>query len=182
MIKNILFTILFSLFCLTSWADTVTYYFNSYDNTLPFWDNNPERMVDNVLANYASGTAGILPEGQRLNVNTCPGTDLGTISKVELRVYGYCSANLPTGIILRPVFTGGQGTNQSEPITTTPSWSSYFDITSDTNAPSPWTWSAVDSLDATAFVPGSFNTKTYYASKVEIRVTYTVARRIIFIQ
>ncbi len=96
----------------TALADTVTYYFNSYD---------PNEAWENPSGNGASTTIG--GDVHLLNGNTCPGTNLGTITMVELRVHGYYEG-VQRDIILRPVFGGSSdGDNYPFITTTRPSWS-----------------------------------------------------------
>ena len=88
---------------------TVTYYFNAYDSGGEEWGNNPEKMVDNLIGvndmarTYTDGKVELLTD------NTCDGTDLGTITKVELRdlhiVFGFNDGNR---LYLRPIFGGGR--------------------------------------------------------------------------
>ena len=132
--------------------DEVTYYFNGYDSVEKWFF--PGSMTDSSTATHA-WTQG---DGntQLLTGNTCLGTYLGIIAKVELRVHG--AAYLleeNDDIILRPVFPGGDGDDHQVdmpvydsdlPPTYGRDWSAYVDITTDTNAPSPWTWSAVQAL------------------------------------
>ena len=62
----------------------VTYYFDNVGS--PVWDQHT-KMVDNNLLTF--GFTNDSHEIQTIITNTCPGTDLGTITKVELRAYGY---------------------------------------------------------------------------------------------
>jgi len=107
-------------------ANQEIYHFNSHDNK-EYWANNPSYMVDGSTSNFASTSV----DGQveLCNGNTCPGEDLGTISKVELRVHGYYSGD-QRDIIFRPVFDGViDGSDYYYQATTTPSWSQWFEIT-----------------------------------------------------
>jgi len=149
--------------------DTVTYYFNAYDAEV--WETAPASMTDNILTNYAS-TAN-KNEVQLINANNCSGTDLGLISKVELRAYGYTGGD--DYIKIRPVFAGvNDGSDYSwNPMPTSPAWSGYFDITTDPSAPASWTWSDVQNLDADIQSTRVGGPDTMYIAKVEIQVTYT---------
>jgi PKD repeat protein len=150
-------------------ASEVTYYFNSYDNIVK-WSSNPGYMVDNITSNYASTTTN--QDLELCTGNTCPGKDLGTISKVEIRCYGKYSGAGTIGpdIILRPSWPGDPHIFTPA---TTGAWSSWFDITDDTGAPDPWTWNDVNTLDVDveAVIPGLF---TVYCSKVELRISYSL--------
>lgn len=160
----------------------VTYYFDVIDPvyyvcggiTLQTrWDGDHDYWIDGLLTTYAytvdSGCT------QSLQGNTCPGTDLGTISKVELRVYGYGDGG--DRIDLHPFFGGIDGGTQGDEYQLTmPSsadWSSYADITNDSNAPSPWTWADIEDLDCNCEYDPVGKGNAIYAAKVEIRVTYT---------
>ena len=66
-------------------------------------DTNPSYMIDGSTSNYASTTTD--GDIELCNSNTCSGTNLGTISKVEIRANGYYSGS-NRDIFLRPVFGG----------------------------------------------------------------------------
>ena len=63
----------------------ISYYFNTYNSGGEEWVDYPQRMVDNDLLFSAQSPDANVPDIQLLTGNTCDGTDLGTISKVELR-------------------------------------------------------------------------------------------------
>jgi len=157
-------------------AEQVTYYFDGYDNA-PMgeaWSTNPSYMIDGNASNYASTTTD--GDVELCDSNNCSGTDLGTISKVELRVSSYC----PSGqrdTILRPVFGGTlDGVEyRYETSITADTWSQWYDITYDPFAPQSWTWTEIDILDCDVIAENipmgpPFTLK---CSKIEIRVTYT---------
>jgi len=148
----------------------VTYYFNSYD-VGEIWTNNPQKMVDNITSNYASTDTDA--DVQLLNANTCVGTNLGSISKVELRAYGI-NDWVQNKVNFRPVFNGvADGDIHVSTIHTSNNWSNRMDITSDTNAPGSWSWSDIQNLDMDVI---SYNYAGGVAvSKVEIIVTYSNA-------
>jgi len=148
---------------------TITYYFNSY---IPAeaWTTHPEYMVDGNTNTYA-GWETVNGKVQLLNTNTCTGTNLGTITKVEIRLWGMITSGV-SSFSLRPVFGGtldGDVHNTGPMLVGT--WSSYFNITSDTNAPATWNWSDIQNLncDVIAVVVDG----VVGASKIEIQVTYT---------
>jgi hypothetical protein len=97
----------------------------------------------------------------------------GSVSKAEIRCYGLSEGEEGEGdIILRPVFSGGDGDEHVfSTLVGEPSWSSWYDITSDTNAPGSWGWSDVDGLDCDveSDISGEMSV---LCSKVELRVTY----------
>lgn len=109
---------------------TQTYYFNARHAT-EIWTSDPDKMVDGVETQYASTTED--GDIQLLTANNCPGTDLGTISKVELQAYAYSDDNDELG--LRPVFAAGDGDTHWEAPGVTAGWKTWWDITSDPNAP-----------------------------------------------
>ena len=81
--------------------DYATYYFSAHDVDV-VWTNLPDNMTDGDTGTYAYTVTNL--DVQLNNANTCPGTDLGTISAVELRTYGYMEDN--DTIELQPVFGG----------------------------------------------------------------------------
>ena len=154
-------------------ASEITYFFNSYDNS-EGWATSPGYMVDGSTSNYASTTTD--GDIELCDDNNCSGDDIGTISKVELRVYAYSTGLIQADMFIRPVFDGStDGPNHPYQTPPTPLWSPWFDITNDQNAPDSWTWSNVSNLDCdieSEYPPGGPGF-TLYCSKVEIRVTYT---------
>lgn len=144
----------------------VTYYFDSKSTSV--WTDSAY-MIDNILTNYASTTGD--GDTEVLDGNTGPGTDLGTITKVELRAYGYGDGD--DRIDLTPVFVAGDGDEHQTTPAGAPGWGSYVEITSDTNAPSPWTWAAVQALGVKVEKDNVGKGNVMYCAKVEIRVTYT---------
>jgi len=152
-------------------ADQITYFFDGYDAG-EAWPIKPLGMVDGNENRYASTTSSLV---ELCNNNSCNGTYLGEISKVELRVKGYYTGD-PVDIILRPVYTGiDDGNNYTfDAPQGSGQWSEWFEISgSSGSAEEPWTWSNVTNLDCdveSGLCPGGF---TLYCSKVEVRVTYT---------
>jgi len=145
------------------------YYFNEW-LTGYGWDTLPNNMVDGIETNYASTT--VDDQYEYLENNDCPGTDLGTITKVELRTYAYGDGD--DQIILRPVFGGTtSGANYPFAPSTSGGWCPYQDITNDGNAPSPWTWSQIVELENYVYFNKVGKGNTMHCGKAEIRVTYT---------
>ncbi len=156
-------------------TDTQDLYFDNYDSGGEEWETTPSNMTNGSTANYAfTATDGDI---QLLTSNTDDASDHGTITAVEVRAYGYQTDGADGQVFLRPVFGGSDdGDNH----TFTPNegsgsagYSSYYDITTDTNAPSTWTWSDVDNLDLDVeFNQGASGTNTAAISRVDLRVTY----------
>ena len=153
-------------------ASEVTYYFDNYLSGVEDWTTTPGYMVDGSTSYYASTS--LNGDVELCINNTCTGTDLGTISKVELQCHGYYLGMNQRDIILRPVFLVGDGDNHNYVTIPAPDWSSWFDITNDNNAPDAWGWDRVRDLDCdveAGYGGGAFTLK---CSKVQIRVTYNV--------
>lgn len=148
----------------TGVVGVIAYFFNS--RSTGNW-TDPDNMINGLLANYATTTS---EATETLDGNTCPGTDLGTITKVEIRVYGYGDGDDRIDLWVKGGFIGDEHQ-------TTPgvggAWSSHVDITSDSNAPSPWTWPDVDAVDIDVEKDNSGKANAMYCAKVEIRATYT---------
>ncbi len=150
------------------WYDAckATYFYISYN--APFaWETNPSNMVDGNTSNYASTTTD--REIETLDGNTFSDIDKGPISKVEIRCFGKYSGN--EGPPIHEIrLKALDGVHVFSP-TTTGNWSSWYDITNNPGAPSPWTWTFVKNLnvDVESSIIGLY---TVYCSKVEVRVTY----------
>jgi hypothetical protein len=155
---------------------TATYYFSDNYDLYEGWATNPQYMVDGNTSTFASTTIDI--DVQLCMNNTCPGTNIGKISKVELRAYGYYEDD-QRDIILRPVFGGTlDGSNYAYQTTASQGWSPWFDITGDNSAPSSWDWTDVANLDCDVESGIGEFPFTLYCSKIEIRVTYSTIPKI----
>ena len=154
-------------------AEQVSYYFNNY-STSEAWATSPGYMVDGSTSNYASTTSN--DDIELCDGNNCSGADLGTISKVELRVCSYYTLCFSV-TFLRPVFGGtSDGINIDYQTPPYPDiWSPWFDITNDPSAPQSWSWSDVENLDCKVVEGGGIPGFTLYCSGLEVRVTYTPA-------
>jgi hypothetical protein len=141
----------------------VTYYFNSH--TEMGWPTNPDYMSDGNIATFAE-TSG--PDVEQLVYTNCDGTDLGTITKVELRVYGYYYLGDKVGSIQLMPFS----TPYEVELPATAGWTSYADITSEID---PWLWKYLPNLGCMVTAEIFGDGQILYVAKVEIRVTYTVA-------
>ncbi|MFO7677834.1 MAG: C25 family cysteine peptidase [Thermoplasmatota archaeon] len=151
-------------------ADQYTYYFDSYDTKLDAWETNPSNMVDGSTSTFAS--TDIRDDSEYCDSTSFGygGAPSGTVSKVEIRAYGKYE-EIGGSINIKPTFNGGNGDNHYFSLPGSAGWSSWFDITDDTNAPEPWTWSDVESLDCSIIVCDIRQGDTFYCHKVEIRVT-----------
>ncbi len=151
-------------------ADQQVFY---YDTNSPFetWTSNPGYMVDNNTGTFA--TTSIENDVEKLTGNSCPEIDPGKISKVEIRAYAKYSG-YACSLLLRPVFKYGDGDNHEYELTQTASWSDWYDITEDLNAPD-WTWKDIETFDCDveAYDFNILFSSTVYCAKVEIRVTYS---------
>lgn len=147
--------------------DEVTYYFDEYSTSQ--W-TDPSKIVDNDLETYASEAT----DGQytRLAGTNGPGTDLGTITKVEIRCYGYGDGNDRIDI----AWISDMSTEYQLTMPLSPDWSSYANVTADPNVDG-WTWAKVASMVSLPYLQKDNVAKgnTIYCAKAELRVTYTVA-------
>ena len=150
-------------------ASESTYYFNSDDGKI-LWSYNPSYMADGSTSTFASTiTNGDI---QRCDDNSYESGGSGSISKVELRVHGYDNGN--TKIKLRPRFNGStEGSNYEYTPGSIDTWSTWYNITGDENGPGEWIWSDILNLDCTVEAQINSPLTTIYASKIELRVTYT---------
>jgi hypothetical protein len=141
------------------------------------WSNTPAAMVDGDIALFTytdTFTDGGDGEVQLLDANTCLGLESATIDTVELRVYGKEDIiTTADKITLRPVFAAGDGDNHDFDVDIAEAWSGWMDITTDTNAPSPWTWDDVVMLccDVVSSMTSNESNNRLSASKVEIKVS-----------
>ena len=156
-------------------VDTIaTYYFDGH-SAVSTW-LNPDDAFNGTPGSPYSRT-NVYPGTSSMtgNSNTCGSTDLGDITKVELRVYGFTSGPNVGSLVITPII---QGTT-SIPTTVTslgtvgsPSYSASIDITNYSGAPSNWIWSTVQNLDV--IIEGTVNDSTsdIHIALIEIKVTY----------
>jgi hypothetical protein len=152
-------------------ASQETFYFDDYDQGDPgeAWSTNPGYMVDGSTSNFASTTTS--EDIELLEGNSYSSGGAGIISKVEIRAHGYYNEGEGCRLVIRPIFSSSDGDNHYfDMAAEEPAWSSWFDVTDDTNAPSSWSWSDISSLDCD--IEKGREDGTYYCSKVEIRVTF----------
>ncbi len=151
---------------------TGPYYFDGHSG-VSTWVN-PDSAFNGATGDYAR--TGVTPGTSTMtgNSNVCPGTNLGDITKVEIRVNGFNSGGVNVGpLVITPII---QGTT-STPTTVTglgvaPTYSPYIDITNYSGAPSNWIWSTVQNLDL--IIEGTIYdaTSDIYISYIDVRVTY----------
>lgn len=143
-----------------------TYYFDVVSATYR-WDNDPLYMIDGILTNYAYTSSD--GDTQALLETDCPGTDLGTITKVEIRPYGHGDGDDRIDFHFGMLVIEYQVTMPSSP-----GWGAYSDVTSDPQIDG-WTWAKIAVLNEVLAVEKDNVSKgnATYCSKVEIRVTYT---------
>ncbi|MDD5082734.1 MAG: hypothetical protein PHU08_05110 [Dehalococcoidales bacterium] len=143
----------------------VTYYFNAY--TIGVW-TDPGKMVDGDTGTF--GYTSTKNAEQVLTGNSCPGTNLGIITKVELRLYGYGDGDDRQDLM--PVYNGAAGDTRQITPASSPGWTAYVDITTGTNAPAVWTWNDVVTLDVKDKFVAIAKGNTAYCARIDIRVTY----------
>ena len=156
----------------TKTFNNVIYYFDAYD-TGEAWPNTPANMVDGTNTTFANCGQGT--HIQLLNNNTCPGTNLGTIEKVEIRCYGDDSDDVQEATYLRPVFNGTTDGNNYTMDISPEKWSNWTDITNDPNAPSTWTWGNITNLDCDVEANNVGVAGNDYVGIVQIRVNYSAS-------
>lgn len=151
-------------------SEPETFYFNAY-SAGEAWANNPGNMVDGNAGTWAYDT---VQGTQALTGNTCSG-GVNVITKIEIRAYvkGDNIVGNPPDVILRPIFTAGDGSSfEHYNAVGTAHWTEWYDITTDENSPESWTWTDVQNLkcDIESKCPVIMGAKTQCA-KVEMRVT-----------
>lgn len=157
---------------ITGTTKTAAYYFDDYHGT-DQWSTNPTNLTDGSTATYASTSDDA--DLMRVTSNTNTATDLGRITKVELRLFAYQTDSTTGQVGITPVFSGGDGdTYDFTPAETTGAWSTYYDITDSTNAPGSgnWDWQDVADLEAELVWNRANSSNTVFASQLDVRVTY----------
>lgn len=146
------------------------FYFNDYEIRIS-WEGDSPNMSDGDIETYTYTDVDSLEH--MLTANTSNG--IGTITKVEIRARCYSiNAALDTTIHLSPIFSNHPGDDYNELIgDVAGEYTSWFDITNDSAAPSWSLWSDIETLDCKIW-PTNVAGKdgTVYCSIVEIRVTY----------
>lgn len=161
------------------------YYFDEY--TLPGSNANwvnPALMVDGDIDTDSNASHFIYVSYElTLSSNTCPGDDIGTITKVEIRGHGTeASQDGLFSWYIDPIFVAGQGNGRDlDADNLSDSWSGWADVTSAYNAPGtpespdPWAWSDIVALqiDNSLIYSGSGPLNNCKMGKVEVRVTFS---------
>jgi uncharacterized ubiquitin-like protein YukD len=140
-----------------------TFRYNGYSTSN--W-TNPQNMVDGNLLTYAftSSTPGTYIQNNNHN-NSVDSTAVGTILKVELRIYATKHGPSVSEMYLYPLFSGST--------VGTAGWSQYYYITHDSQAPLDWTWDDVKNLSTRVKVVTTDSTSFVRARQIEIKVTYS---------
>lgn len=139
----------------------VTYYFSDAVSNL--WEHSPQYMYDGNTASLAF--TDIDGRIESLVANTCPGADLGTITKVELR----CCAQGDGDDRIDLQVIGGYKYQVTIPDVL--GWSAYVDITDDPRLTEK-TWAEIVALDVDVENVSVGKSNRMYCSRVDIRVTY----------
>lgn len=147
-----------------------TFKYNGYATSN--W-TNPQNMVDGSLLTYASTGAAVGTYIQKNNHNSSSdSTAVGTITKVELRIYSNTGGPSITEMYLYPVFNGST-VGDAIDFYGTNGWSTYFDITHDSQAPLDWTWDDLRNLSTRVVASISDSTSFVRVRQIEIKVTYS---------
>lgn len=144
----------------------ITYYWTEHD-AVRKWSFNPENMVDGDIDTFAMEIADGVE--QHNTTNTCPGTDLGVISEVVIRVYS--SAISGAGLDGRVQIGDSYGNwlpFAMPPVP--PGWSPSLYVTTEAPFSDPPLWSEIKDLICHI---RSGSAVVYQVSKVELIVTYT---------
>lgn len=147
-----------------------TFRYNAYATSN--W-TNPQNMVDGSLLTYASTGSATGTYIQKNNHNTTSdSTAVGTITKVELRIYSNTGGPSITEMYLYPMFNGST-VGDAIDFYGVNGWSTYFDITHDSQAPLDWTWDDVRNLSTRVVASISDSTSFVRVRQIEIKVTYS---------
>lgn len=133
------------------------------------WETTPANMVNGVETDYAETNND--GETEELTENDCPGTALGTISKVELRTYGYGDPN--DRIDITPYFGGSAPGDEHQTVPGTGAgWGLWQEVTADPNAPDWSLWSQIQDLDVHIEYDSVAGKGLMHCGKVQVQVTY----------
>jgi hypothetical protein len=119
-------------------------------------------MVDGSISTFASANAFRL---ETFSSTNAPGSNLGSIIKVEARVYGYRSAGAVVGFHLNI-----GGVDYIYNLSEVAAWTPYLDITGN----HAWSWSELPDLSGYLHLVFPFWTVVgvIYVAKVELHITY----------
>ena len=154
-------------------TNVTTFYFNGYSSSN--W-TNPQNMLNGNLISYAQAgiTAGTYTQINNSNT-TSDSTAVGSIIKVEIAIYATIGVGNVQEAYLYPLFGGS---NEGTPISfiTVGGWSSWNDITHDSQAPLDWTWQDLYNLGSKVKVkiglPGGGPYDEAKVRQINLRVTY----------
>ena len=137
--------------------------------------SNVSRAFDGNTSLFASCSIPKNKAGSSIFADELPTiSDLGTITKVEMRIFHYVS-NTSVRSVSRPHFGGSTpGTQHTKTFSSSDTDNDdYIDITSIENAPSTWTWNDVRNLVLEVWGNNtSDSTRVYYISLLGLRITY----------
>lgn len=158
----------------------VTYKYTSVSDPNSQWTSEAN-VTDVDETNYAYDTVSKNSVGSNIigTVNECDGTDLGTITKVEMlfKVGTEVGEESYMDGLLAALYNGTtEGTTYITDFPTDGNPVTYsVDITNETNAPATWTWSDVQNLDMQTKGDNnaSSNDISYRCYVLWVRVTYT---------
>lgn len=169
-------------------AETTTFYAQSTaEGGAIDWDVQGSRAnaIDNNTSTYCGCTlfkdVGFSSSYLAATSNTCDGTDLGTITKVEIGIFNYMTSTgeYVSTFHIRPVFDGTtQGTLvelTAQYLPGNAGWQ-YIDITDDGAGPGDgnWTWSDIQDLDIRVYAdnPSPSETAGFFVSEFQWKITY----------
>jgi hypothetical protein len=152
----------------------ISYYFTDYDPAVSFLQY-PENMVDQNLSTHATPII-IMRDSQIQTSNTCTGTDLGDILKVEIGAYGYLAGiGFTIHVDMKPIFDDIESDQlYTKTFVSNLSWVwSFVDITSDPYAPDHWTWDDIKNLAMNITSRGISAEDYFSCAETVVRVTYS---------
>jgi hypothetical protein len=152
---------------------TASYYFNAWAEGEEEWNVEPQNMVNEEIDEFAS--TGEPAQVELCNGNTYTGGGIGVITGVEIRAYGYYEGGEGANLKLRPVFSGSDDGDDHQFVLPADAadWSSWFNITTDTNAPPSWTWVDVLELDCDVEADMEEGEIIVYCGNIQLKVTNT---------
>ena len=152
--------------------EEVIYWFTAHDAGV-VWDTDPNNMDGHDIGTYATTSSD--NDQQDMNANSATADNIGDISTVELRAFGYGDGGDMMEYI--PEFlVGGTGATYTwvppNGIGNAAYDATWRDITADGAAPSPWTWTDVNGLGCAIVYMKEGKANTMGIATIEIRVTF----------